>query len=167
MRYAAYGSNLHPLRLGKRTPSARLLGTAPLHGWELTFHKRSRDGSGKCTIAPGGDGVHVAIYEIDSADKQELDRIEGLGCGYDETRLSVPEFGSCATYVAQDSYLDASLPVYDWYRELVLLGARFHNFPITYVNLIEELEAISDPNEDRHLRNWTLAKAILSNSGIE
>jgi hypothetical protein len=31
--YAAYGSNLHPLRLAARAPSAALLGTCALPGW--------------------------------------------------------------------------------------------------------------------------------------
>ena len=37
MLYAAYGSNLHPVRLRERVPSAELLGTGVLEGRELRF----------------------------------------------------------------------------------------------------------------------------------
>ena len=76
IRYLAYGSNLHPRRLRERTPSARLIGTAEIPGWHLSFTKRGRDGSGKCTISNGGDGVHCAIYEMSRQDKKELDAID-------------------------------------------------------------------------------------------
>jgi hypothetical protein len=42
IHYFAYGSNLHPLRLQERVPSAALLGWTHLHGWELRFDKRGR-----------------------------------------------------------------------------------------------------------------------------
>lgn len=160
MRYAAYGSNLHPERLRARTPSARLLGAAPLPGWTLRFHKRSKDGSGKCMIANGGSGIHVAIYEIDTPDKQSLDRIEGLGLGYNEVIIDVPEFGACASYVADPAYIDGTLNVYDWYRELVLLGARFHSFPDAYMRELAATPAIEDPEPERRDRNWAIVSTI-------
>ena len=46
--YFAYGSNLHPERLRERVPSAESLGVARLEAHVLRFHKRGRDGSGKC-----------------------------------------------------------------------------------------------------------------------
>lgn len=46
--YFAYGSNMLTERLIARTPSARPVGTSLLPGHRLTFHKRGRDGSGKC-----------------------------------------------------------------------------------------------------------------------
>ena len=79
MKYAAYGSNLHPLRLSRRLPSAELISSAYLPDWSLHFHKRSIDESGKCNIRRGGSGVHYAIFEISLEDKLALDRIEGVG----------------------------------------------------------------------------------------
>ena len=102
--YAAYGSNLHPVRLINRTPTARLLGTARLPDWSMQFCKRSKDASGKCTLVPGSDGVHAAIFELSAADKQVLDDIEGVGKGYSEISLHVPGYGDCFSYaLAKDS----------------------------------------------------------------
>ena len=46
----AYGSNMPSARLRGRCPSARAIGIAELRGHELRWHKRSKDGSGKCDI---------------------------------------------------------------------------------------------------------------------
>ena len=107
--YAAYGSNLHPLRLQARTPTARLIGTGYLPDWSLRFHKRSLDTSGKCSIKKGSSGVYVAVYTMTAADKQLLDRIEGVGQGYANTTIQVPGIGECSTYVAEDTHIDRSL----------------------------------------------------------
>lgn len=160
MHYAAYGSNLHPARLAERLPSAQLLGTGYLQQWSLRFHKRSRDESGKCTTLPGSEGVYFAIFDISDADKLALDRIEGLGDGYAGLSLNISPFGDCVTYVAEESHLDESLRPYDWYRSLVLAGARFHGFPDDYVARIESVPAIRDPDTERSAINTALAKRI-------
>ncbi|MGB7250577.1 MAG: gamma-glutamylcyclotransferase family protein, partial [Phormidesmis sp.] len=87
MLYAAYGSNLHPVRIQQRTPSAKLLGTGAIADMALRFHKRGyRDFSGKCNIVPcSHSSVHVAIYDISTAEMSWLDRHEGAGAGYDRT----------------------------------------------------------------------------------
>jgi len=48
--YLAYGSILHPLRLGERISSAQLCGVTTLRGYRLAWHKRGADGSGKCDL---------------------------------------------------------------------------------------------------------------------
>lgn len=160
MRYAAYGSNLHPLRLSRRLATARLLGTAFLPGWSLRFHKRSADASGKCSIQRGSRGVHFAIYDISEADKILLDKIEGVGSGYDEACIDVPSFGSCLSYTASASHIDDSLFPYDWYRELVLAGARLLDFPKDYVSAIASVSACRDPEPSRHQEMWDLVNLI-------
>ena len=131
-------------RLTERTPSARLLGTEFLAGWSLHFHKRSdRDGSGKCNIRRFGDGIHLAIYEIKLAEKPALDRIEGLGIGYDEFAIDVPNFGSCSTYTARASHIDDNLVPFDWYKEMVVIGCHTHEFPDTYSSRIRAVSASS------------------------
>ncbi len=162
MRYVAYGSNLHPRRLRERIPSARLLTTSLLPGWSLRFHKRSNDGSGKCNIVAGGDGVHVAIFEISATDKLTLDSIEGLGVGYAGIVLDFPEMGGCHSYVAQPSHIDESLDPYDWYKELVLLGARVHGFPEAYVDGIRSLPVRPDPDANRRLERWKTVEMVKS-----
>jgi len=160
MWYVAYGSNLHPLRLTERASSARLIATSFLPNWSLHFHKRSKDGSGKCNILPGGDGIHVAIFDISVEDKLLLDKIEGLGRGYSETLLSIPDIGECVTYVAQQSHIDGSLAPYDWYKELVLMGARAHGFPDDYSQRISSLRAIEDPDPNRRAKRWETVEMV-------
>lgn len=156
MLYAAYGSNLHPVRLQERVPSAELLGTGVVSGRELRFHKRSFvDGSGKCDIVPGDGLVHVAVYDVPEDEKPLLDGFEGLGKGYRVEIVDVPGFSPCFTYVAMDDHVDASLRPYDWYVRLVLIGCAYHGFPRDYVQAIaipvldDAWELDEDPDAER------------------
>lgn len=154
--YAAYGSNLHPERLQRRLVSARLSGTGYLPGLALQFVKRGADGSGKCTILPGEPGVHFAVYTIDAAEKPLLDRIEGVGQGYELITLDLPGFGACFSYQASASHLVDDLPPFCWYREMVLRGCRLHGFPADYVAAIEAIVPLRDPDHDRRRNNWAI-----------
>jgi hypothetical protein len=98
MLYAAYGSNLHPLRLSLRLPNSRFKGTAAIAGLKLCFHKKSKDQSGKCNIVAGDDSIHVAGYELGGAEKDRLDHIEGTGSGSIVETLEVPGFGTNFTH---------------------------------------------------------------------
>ena len=160
MYYAAYGSNLHPLRLVERLPSARLAGTRYLPDWSLRFHKLSKDESGKCGILPGSDGVYFAIFDISNDDKLALDRIEGVGNGYAAIALDIPPFGNCASYRAEASHLDESLRPYDWYREFVVAGIVYHGFPSDYVARIKSVPAVRDPDTKRSASQWALAERL-------
>lgn len=164
-QYAAYGSNLHPLRLNRRVSSARLLGTDIVDSWELRFNKKSDiDGSAKCNIANGRNGVRVAVYEIDLSEKTKLDRIEGLGYGYQETTICVPRYGDCWIYLAEDHAIDESLQPVDWYKEMVILGCRYHEFPADYLSQIEEIQAYLDNDEDRNREEWNLVELLRNNT---
>ncbi len=154
VRYAAYGSNLHPIRLCDRLPTATLLGDAFLQGYSLHFDKRSRDGSAKCGIESGGDGICVAVFELIEAEQLMLDEIEGIGHGYERFDLEVPGFGRCFTYEATPSHFEPGLPAYDWYREFVLVGCRMHGFPSDYVAAIESKVVTHDADRERRRRNW-------------
>ena len=164
MRYAAYGSNLHPLRLTDRIPSAQFIATGHLPNWSLYFHKRSKDHSGKCNILVGDDGVHFAIFEISVKDKMTLGKIEGVGFGYSEISLSLPDFGDCVSYIAEKSHIDDSLRPYDWYKEFVLVGARFHGFPDEYLKRIESIRTLCDPNPDRRVKEWETVEMVRAGS---
>ena len=48
MLYFGYGSNMPKARIEKRLGPVERLGAASLTGYTLRFHKRSKDGSGKC-----------------------------------------------------------------------------------------------------------------------
>lgn len=160
LRYAAYGSNLHPLRLRLRVPSARLLGAGHIAANGLHFHKRSADGSAKCGILGPGDGVHVAVYEIRASDKPLLDEIEGLGTGYDQLTVAVPGFGQCFSYAAMASHISDGLNPYDWYREMVLIGCRRHGFPDDYIAEIRRISVDRDPDVGRSRENWEIVELL-------
>jgi hypothetical protein len=161
-RYAAYGSNLHPVRLDRRVPSATLLGTDFLPTWSLNFSKTSHvDGTGKCTISEDGDGVYVAVYEIATAEEVILDRCEGLGSGYNSLTLEVPGFGWCKSYIADEGAIDESLVPTDWYREYVLLGCEFNQFPEDYIARVRKVECCQDPDPQRSRKEWELVESII------
>lgn len=128
----------------------------------MHFHKRSVDESGKCSILTQGSGVHVAVYEISVGDKRRLDRIEGVGSGYTDEIVDVPGFSDCATYKAEGSYVEGGLKPYDWYRELVLLGCRYHGFPDDYMDRIAMFATQTDPDAERHRQNWQLIERARS-----
>lgn len=158
--YAAYGSNLHPRRLRERIKSATLRGTSFLHKYTLQFHKRGQDLSAKCGFSDCGQGMHVAVYEIDDADRGILDGIEGVGKGYDVDEISVPGFGKCFTYVAARTHIDDLLRPFDWYHEMVLLGCLTHAFPAAYCERIAAVPVIEDPDPIRRNRNWRTVELL-------
>ena len=158
--YAAYGSNLHPQRLRERIRSATLCGTAFLHKYTLQFHKRGQDESAKCGITDCGAGLHVAVYEVDAADRKVLDGIEGVGKGYEVDEIGVPGFGRCFTYVASHTHIDELLQPFDWYREMVLLGCLRHAFPAPYCAQIAALPVIEDPDPVRREKNWRTVELL-------
>lgn len=158
MLYAAYGSNLHPLRLQQRSPSAQLLGTAAIANMSLRFHKRGyTDFSGKCNIMPCmGSSVYVAIYEISAAEMNLLDRSEGAGAGYDRALIGVDGFGDCVTYLAAATHIDEALLPLSWYKSLVLTGCEQMAFPQRYTDEIRAVPALEDVDSDRHALHMQL-----------
>jgi hypothetical protein len=166
--YFAYGSNLHPLRLVERVSSARLVGVVELRQYRLMFHKKSTDGSGKCNLVPTGsefDFIYGVIYEINPAHKSDLDRVEGKGCGYLDHHISLQHQGrkyTCFTYFAQQAYIVDNLKPYHWYKQLVVLGARFLQFSDAYVDSLVSVESVEDPDEKRKQVNEALIEKIIN-----
>jgi gamma-glutamylcyclotransferase len=162
LKYAAYGSNLHPVRLMKRTGTARLLGTGIVDGLALRFHKRGNiDGSGKCNIVEQSeDRVCMAIFEIPNSGMAALDVEEGVGSGYARSSVDVSGFGPCLTYRAQASHIDDELLPFSWYKDLVLAGCRLHGFPNEYIEAIEAVEAMTDPDPARHSLHVRLLETL-------
>ena len=148
-------------RLTERIPSARAVGLARLHEHRLKFHKKSKDHSGKCDAECTNDAKDYllgVIFEIDASEKPELDKKEGLGNGYEEKVVSVfTQDGKqlkAVTYYATNT--DPSLKPYEWYKEHVVLGAREHGLPQDYIQQIEEIETIPDPDKSRHQRELSI-----------
>lgn len=159
----AYGSNMLTRRLQERCPSAQPLGVAELRGYRLCWHKRSRDGSGKCDVvaASGGDSVFGVLFSVAATEKPALDRAEGLGNGYAEKVAEVLCRGQgrrALLYYAKN--IDHDLIPYNWYQKLVVAGAEEHGLPAHYLETIRNMETANDPNRARHNKNMALLESI-------
>ena len=149
MKYLAYGSNLHLLRLVDRVPNVCFIGITKLERCRLVFHKQSIDGSSKCTLTFGDDSACAwgAIYEIPEIEVQLLDKVEGLNNGYDKHHMSVNVAGEDVivfTYLASKSHLVYDLKHYHWYKAFVLAGAHQRQFPKDYLEYIDGVDSQYD-----------------------
>lgn len=165
LNYLAYGSNLHPLRLTERVPSARLRLRLFLPGYRVVFNKQGQDGSAKCNLEPSdpNDQAYAALYEIAPHEKALLDSCEGCGCGYRDISLSLQadERGwQVFTYLAEAQYIDASLKPFAWYRDLVVAGADYLAFPGNYSARLGEIETLSDSDRRREADHRELLQRI-------
>lgn len=153
--YYAYGSNMLTRRLLGRAPSARSVGVATLRDHALRWHKVSKDGSGKCdVVAAPGSTVHGVLFEIALGDKPGLDTAEGLGWGYKQVELEVQTAsGPVQALSYQATNIDHGTKPYDWYRTLVVAGAREHGLPPDYVQALEAVATIEDWNRERAAEN--------------
>jgi gamma-glutamylcyclotransferase len=151
--YFAYGSNLltRRLRAANRAPSAQSLCIARLSHHRLSFDKLSeRDGSGKCDAEHTGrltDCVIGVVYRIDLAEQAALDLVEGVGFGYRRDEVEVESDDGrlrCHTYLATRK--QPGIQAFDWYKALVLAGAREHGLPSAYIEAIEAVDAVVDPD---------------------
>lgn len=161
MKYFSYGSNMSLSRMSARVPSASVIGTYVLRQHSLKFHKSGKDGSGKCDAYYTGkktDLVMGVLFEIDSEEKDKLDRIEGLGYGYDEKTVDLVDAKgdrvTAVTYVATN--IDEGLIPYTWYKTHVLIGAREANLPSAYVADIEAMAAVKDKDAVREAKQLSI-----------
>ena len=165
MYYFAYGSNMLRERLAARIGPTRQLGHAHLAHHRLTFNKRSKDGSGKCTVVASSnneDGVWGVLFELSVRQKRILDRFEGKGYEDREivitqNRVTVRAF----TYISLHNWTDHSYRPYSWYKTLVLAGALQSGLPQAYIADIERISCAQDHDDEREGAHYTL----ISDSG--
>ena len=152
-------------RLIARVPSATVLGKARLSEYTLAWHKAGSDGSGKCSIVKTSkreSNVWGVLYEIDPAEKLNLDRIEGLGYGYDEITVQLEinrETLSACTYIATD--IAPSLKPFQWYKNFVVYGAIQNKLPQHYITILKTTESIKDKDKKRQLESRNILKNVL------
>ena len=86
--YLAYGSNLNLAQMTKRCPTARVVETLTLDGYQLLF-KGPHDGA-VATIKPQqGSRVPVLVWEITPEDEAALDHYEGWPILYRKETITV------------------------------------------------------------------------------
>ena len=81
--YAAYGSNLDPGRMRATCPRSPLVGTGWLEGWRLTFGGRELgwESAVATAVEAAGDRTFAALYDVESADAETLNELEGATGG--------------------------------------------------------------------------------------
>lgn len=155
-----YGSNMSHRRLQARVPSARFVAVAELPSHRLRFHKSAGDGSAKCNAEETGnpdDRVIGVVYEIDAAEKPDLDRHEALGFGYDEKEVELATGSDrLQAWMYYATRIDQALKPFHWYKDHVLIGARENGLPAEYVAQIEAVESVDDPKPERHSRELSI-----------
>ena len=157
--YFAYGSNMSKRRLTTkdRAPSAKVIGTGVLDNHCLTFHKRSNDGSGKCTIEYSeSHKVYGVLFEINTEDACKLDKAEGRygNGGYTKETFKVElchaKRKECVkTYIAKCDHIDRTLKPYTWYKQHVLVGAIEQKLPPCYIDYLMGIEAKEHFNKEK------------------
>ncbi|MEW8693220.1 MAG: gamma-glutamylcyclotransferase family protein [Candidatus Thiodiazotropha endolucinida] len=155
MLYFSYGSNMSSRRLLNRVASARFMTTAVLRGHLLHFHKKSLDGSAKCdafATKRANDAVMGVVYEIASSHKPALDRVEGLGQGYEEKNIELitPSGEWLTAYTYYATSIDHTLKPYHWYKYHVLTGAMENSLSPGYVDGLRNVTSVEDPEPRRH-----------------
>lgn len=164
---------LQRLQAQDRCPSARVIGPASAHQFELCFAKRSaRDGSGKATLVPrDGLRAHGVLFAIDESERGRLNAAEGAGKHYDVVEgfqvqdLQDGSLKDATTYLAMETYFDSNLHPFDWYHALVLAGAKQNDLPIDYLQALNDRKTIADPAENRRTRVEALR--VLRKAGYE
>ncbi|MCG6872078.1 MAG: gamma-glutamylcyclotransferase [Gammaproteobacteria bacterium] len=163
--YFAYGSNMLRARIEERLGHCEPLGQATLPGHRLAFHKRGADGSAKCDAHFTGRPQHQVIgvlYAVDSGQLERLDEFEGAGYRRDRLELNAAAYGACTAwlYRAEDHWIDAALPPWDWYHALVVAGAVEHRLPDSYLAGLLRAPVQPDPDSARSSRHWPLADSV-------
>lgn len=162
VKYFSYGSNMSLKRMEDRKINPVSLGVFRLDEHDLRFHKVSIDGSAKCDAfftECSDDFVLGVLYEIDDKDEHNLDNFEGLGNGYGEKIVVVYDENishNAKIYVA--TKCNKSLLPYTWYLKHVIEGAQSAEFPASYIEKLEKINTINDPNSKRKKKQFSIHK---------
>jgi len=158
--YLAYGSNMNSQRLQARVPSAKALGRIFLDGYRLVTNKISTDGSAKCNLLVSPtSAVWAVLYTMKKEERALLDRVEGLGFGYQRSALKlIYKDTECSAflYLAQEEYCTEGMLPFAWYMDFVRTGAIEHGFPKEYCDILEQWVTKIDRDEARRLFNRQL-----------
>ena len=86
--YLAYGSNLNVRQMKFRCPTAKIVGTSVIKGYELLY-KGSKTGSYLTIEKKKGGVVPVAVWEVTARDEKNLDAYEGYPNFYYKKNMKI------------------------------------------------------------------------------
>ena len=86
--YIAYGSNLNKEQMARRCPTAKLVGTGVVEGYELKFKGRPNGAYATIDEQEGGV-VPVAVWELQPLDEIALNKYEGFPTHYFKRNIPV------------------------------------------------------------------------------
>ena len=168
MKIFAYGSNMNINRLKERVPSAIKVCNSSVEGYKFLFNKKSNvDGSAKGNIHQTNDAadkVWGVVFEIAESDKSGLDKVEGLGKGYNEQQIELLDDKGNAVqaqvYVADAGAINNEVVPFDWYKAFIVSGAEQNNLPADYTKTLKNATAKVDKNVQRSQQQQAILAGI-------
>jgi gamma-glutamylcyclotransferase len=144
--YFAYGSNLLVDQKAERTGVIRCAVRCHLPAHRFVFNKRTASGKGVyANVVPGESAtVWGVAYLCDEAAIAALDRYEGVSGGHYrhqevEVVTDAGDVLQALTYVAGNDFVcEERRPHVDYLRK-ILDGARHHQLPEDYIEMLEAL----------------------------
>lgn len=163
--YFAYGSNMWPRRIELRLGACEVVGVVRLDQYALRFHKRGRDGSGKCDAFHTGnaaDALHGVVYSLSHVQRNMLDEFEGPGyLSRNVTVRAESRLFTAYAYVAKPEHVDSDLQPFAWYKTIVMAGARAHALPAHYIQSIASVCSSTDPDSERDTHHLAMLEEHL------
>lgn len=100
------------------------------------------------------------IIQIADNEKEALDKEEGLGKGYNERNIivTVENKGPIEvySYIADPAHVQDDLWPYDWYRDMVVVGAIENNTAIECISFLNKFPFTIDPDQSRRLSKYSI-----------
>ena len=166
--YFSYGSNMSEKMLSETVKEYRKECIAFLPNYRLRFNNISTDGFKRANIERcESETVWGVVWKVSKNDKDMLDRDEGYYPGKhdsDYKPIDVTVYDSdglswrTVTYIAcEGRSTDDDSPMYAWYHNFLLNGAKENALPEEYIKFINNLPSTEDFDRDRHDRNMRIS----------
>jgi gamma-glutamylcyclotransferase (GGCT)/AIG2-like uncharacterized protein YtfP len=143
--YFAYGSNFLVAQMESRTGRIRQAIRSRLMGYRLTFNNRDENGEIYANIVPNlAAEVWGVVYLCDTEALRKMDEFESVADGCYQCIPVTVESDSgerieATAYIAGEDFVgDSGRPSVE-YLGRIISGARHHELPEGYVEMIEEL----------------------------
>lgn len=134
--YMAYGSNLNLRQMALRCPTAKVVGTKMLDGYQMIFQQVA-------TIVPKeGATVPVAIWQIDAECERALDRYEGFPTLYRKEYIPVSIDGKLRKVMVY--IMNAYRPQMPSARYYRVIEEGYHDVGFDTVHLAKALDATEE-----------------------